>query len=336
MAATPRFYRKYIATGSGFLIFSIFYAIIIRIFYSFYFETSSIVNGENFLWNPIANWFSHSYVSLISSTIVVGILAFLAAHINNKELLIRQKTLLPSALLILLFSSHPSFINMSGEYISILITMIILLMLFSAYNREKNQGIAFQTSFMLALSSLFSFSDIIYLPMLWVGLAIMRSFNLKALMASFLGIFIVYFPIFSWFLLTDKIQNLLTPITNIFTTQISNVPIVSYDLREWVVLGCCILLLLIIISDDYINRHKDKIKVRNCFNLLFILAIYAFIAFLFLNINSQLHLFSLFIVGAFILSHFFALVERKSGSILFYFVLLLYFSISLSPFFFPQ
>lgn len=331
MAAIPRFYRKYIATGNGFLIFSIFYAVVIRIFYFLNFDTSSssFGNGENYLWDPIASWFSISYISLISSSAIVGILAFLAAYINNKHLLIREKTLLPSALIILLFSSHPSFIYMSGEYISALIVMIILSMLFSAYNNERKQDIAFQASFMLAFSSLFSISAIVYLPALWIGMAILRSFNFKVFLASLLGVFIICFPLFSWFLLTDQIVSLLAPITNTFQTKITSIPAFSYSIKEWIILGNCLLLLLITISDYYINRHKDKIKVRNYFNLLFILSIYTFIVLLFLNINTPLHLFTIFISGTFILSHLFALVEKRAGQVLFYFILLIYSILSL-------
>lgn len=333
MAAAPRFYRKYIATGNGFLFFAILYAILIRCFYFLNFGAPVTSNGENYLWDPIADWFNNGYISLACSSIIVAIIALLAAHINNKYLLIRQKTLLPSAFIILLFSSQPSFICMSGEFISALITVFILSMLFASYNIERKQDIAFQASFMLALSSLFSISAIIYLPILWVGMAVMRSFNFRAFLASILGIFIIYFPAFSWFLLTDQLQDFLNPFTNTFTSNFSTIPILSYNINEWVILACGLLLLLITISDYYINRHKDKIRVRNYFNLLFTLVVYTFIIFLFLNINSYLHLFAIFAAGSFMLSHFFALVETRSGSIFFYFVLLIYLAVSLSPFF---
>lgn len=333
MAAAPRFYRKYIATGNGFLFFAIFYAIFIRVFYFLNFGAPVSSNGENYLWDPIADWFNNGYISLACSSIIVAIVAFLAGYINNKYLLIRQKTLLPSAFIILLFSSHPSFICMSGEFISALIVMFILSMLFSAYSIDRKQDIAFQASFMLALSSLFSISAIIYLPILWVGMAVIRSFSFKALLASLLGIFIIYFPILSWFLLVDQLQDLLTPFTNAFTAQILNIPIFSYNIKDWVILASCLLLLLITISDNYINRHKDKIRVRNYFNLLYTLAIYTLIIFLLLNINTHLHLFAIFTAGAFMLSHFFALVETRTGNILFYFVLLIYLAVSISPFF---
>lgn len=332
MAAIPRFYRKYIATGNGFLIFSIFYAVVIRTYYFLTFIPHPANNGEGYLSLQIDRLLSNGHISLLSSTLVVGLLAFLAALINNKYLLIRQKTLLPSAFIILLFSSHPDFINMSGEYISAVLGLIMTSMLFLAYNSEKKQHVAFQISFMLALSSLFSFSSIVYLPILWAGLAMMRSFNFKVFIASLLGIFIVYFPIFSWYLLTNQVQELLLPITDTISGRIKEIPVISYTHKEWIIIGCSLLLLLVTISDNYINRHKDKIKVRNYFNLLFILTLYAFIAFLLLNINTYLHLFSIFITGTFILSHFFALVEKKAGVILFYLVLLIYFAISLTPF----
>lgn len=333
MAVLPKFYNKYIATGNGILIFAILFAATIRILYFFNLGIADVSSTPSYLWEPIMSLFSNPYISFASSTVTVGIMAFFAAHINTKHLLIRQKTLLPSAFIILLFSCHPLFIGMSAEYISTLLALIVMSMFFSSYNTEKKQHAAFKVSSVLALSSLFTLTSLIYIFILWGALILMRSFNFKAFIASLVGFFIIYFPVFSFFLLTDNLDGFIQPFINITLSGLNNLPVLSYDLTQWVILSFSLILLLVIISNDYINRHKDKIKVRAYLNLLLYTVLFAIIAFLFLNINPLLHLFIILIFGSFLLSHFFALVEGKMVVILFYISIAFYLTICFLPFY---
>lgn len=333
MAARPRFYSRHIASGSGILFFSIFFAAIIRTLYFMNFGVNQASSEDSLLWRYLTPLFENPYISFVCNTILVGVLAFLASLIDTKHLLIRQKTYLPASFIILLFSIHPSFIGMSGEFISAFMAIAMLSMLFSSYNTYKKQHATFEISFVLAIAGLFSTAFLFYLPVLWISLAIMRSFNFRASLASLLGIFIVYFPVCSYFLLTDSLNVFMAPIDRIYTLTLNPLPLLNYEIKEWIILGFSLLLLLITIIDNYLNRHKDKIRVRNYFNLLMLLSIVALISFVLISINPTLHLFIGLIAGAFILSHFFALVESKAGSILFYIFLLSYIVISFSPFF---
>lgn len=333
MAAKSKFYSKHIAHGSGILVFSILFAAIIRVLYFLNFgiiQASS--DNSSTLWEYFAPLFSNAYISVACSTAIVGLLAFLTSHIDAKHVLIRQKTHLPSSFVILLFSSHPSFLAMSGEFVSAILAIIILFALFSSYGTSKKQHAAFRISFILAISSLFTTASLLYLPLLWAGLGIMRLFNTKAFIASVIAVYITYFPIFSYLLFVDKLDTFFNPFIDLFTLDYKTLPIFNYKAEEWIALGLSILLLLITVSDDFINRHKDKIKVRNYFNLLLLLCTFALISFLFININPQLHLFVAFISGAFILAHFFALVEGKAAIVLFYISLLLFILACFSPF----
>lgn len=332
MAAKSKFYSKNIAHGIGILVFSILFAAIIRALYFLNFGISEVDAHNSLLWEYFAPLFENPYISFGCNTLIVTILAIFTSHIDTKHLLIRQKTFLPASFIILLFSSHPTFLTMSGEFISVVLMLMMLSALFSSYNIPQKQHAAFSISFSLAISGLFSTAALFYFPFLWLGLTIMRLFNFKALVASLFGIFIAYFPFFSYFLLTDNIDTFSTPFVNMSTLSYS-LPILNYEIKEWIILALSTLLLIIAVSDDYINRHKDKIRVRAYFNLLILLCIFALTAFMFINANPLLHLFIAFIAGAFILSHFFALVEGKAATILFYISLILFMAITISPFF---
>lgn len=332
MAAKSNFYNRHIATGSGILIFSILFAAIIRFFYFLNFGISEAESHNSLVWGYFAPLFNNPFTSFVCSTASVAFLAFFASHTDTKHLLIRQKTYLPATFIILLFSSHPSFMAMTGELISSILIAAMLSTLFSLYNTPHKQHAAFRVSLTLALAGLFSTTTLFYLPLLWIGLGIMRLLNFRALMASAFGLFIVYFPFFSYFLLTDNIDVFITSFTDISSIT-SKLPILDYEIKEWVTMGLSAILLLITISDDYINRHKDKIRVRNYFNLLILFNAFALLGILFIHLNPSLHTFIAFITGAFILAHFFALAERKATFFLFYLSLLLFIAITIFPFF---
>lgn len=332
MAGVSRFYKKNVADGNGFLIFSIFLAVAVRAVYLFGFDSTEPVQSFGYLWEPISFLFNDIYVSLLASCLMTGGLAILVAHINTKHLLIRHKSLLPPAIIILLFSCHPSFISMSGEYVSALLTLIVVDVLFSAYHSEEKQYVATKSSFILALSCLFTPVSLIYFPVLWIALGIIRCFDFKAFLASLLGIFIVYFPTFSFYLLTDNLDIFLKPFMSINLQDLNNFSFLNYSVFQWVVLGFSIMLMITVIADNYLSRHKDKIRVRAYINLLLLVAIVSLIAAVFLSINFFTHLYICLTVTSLLLAHFFALAERKMTVILFYFTLVFYIIVCFSPF----
>lgn len=324
MAGISRFYKKNIAEGTGFLIFSVLLAVAIRSVYLFGFNFIVPVQEVSYLWKPISFLFNDTYISLLASSLMTGSLALLVAHINTKHLLIRHKSLLPPAIIILMFSSHPSFIFMSGEYISALLTLVVIDVLFSAYHSEQKQYVATKASFILALSSLFTPVSLIYFPVLWIALGIIRCFDFKAFLASLLGIFIVYFPAFSFYLLTDNLDIFLEPFLSVSLQDLNSFSLWDYSIFQWIVLGFFIMLMVVVIVDNYLSRHKDKIRIRAYMNLLLVFAIFSLLAFLFFNLGSSVHLYICFAIVALLLAHFFALGEQRMTEVLFYLSLIFY------------
>jgi hypothetical protein len=333
MAAVPKSYKKNVAEGNGMLIFSIVFVIIIRLVYFLYFDfthRSNPVNG--YLWKPLSSIFSDSLISLLCSSLVAVSMAVLATHINTTYLFIRRKTILLPAVIVLLFSCHPQFMLMSAEYISTMLFLVIIFILFSAYNSPGKQMFSFKASFILALGSLFTPALLVYLPVLWLALAIMRCFNFKSLLASLLGVFILYFPAFSYYFLTDSLDIFLVPFTSVNVQQLTDFPFYQLNIGGWIILGFSTILLSILVSDNYIDRHKDKIRTRAYLSLLSFIAVLSILAYLFLDIDFVVYLFIALLTGAFLLSHFFALVEKRGGVILFYFSMIFYILVCIFPF----
>ncbi|MBK5719421.1 hypothetical protein JGH11_00915 [Dysgonomonas sp. Marseille-P4677] len=334
MAAIPKSYKKNVVEGNGILIFAILFSIIIRFVYYLNFNSIETDTTSGYIWDILSPFFNNRATSIICSGIFTIGLALICANINTTHVLIRRKTILPPAMAILLFSCHPIFINMSAEYISTLLCLLIISMLFISYNDSYKQRAAFGTSFILTLGSFFTSSLLIYFPFLWVALAMMRCMNFKAFLASLLGIFILYIPAFSFYIFTDNLDTFLRPFTSLSLQQLVHIPSMNLDITHWIIFGLSIILLAVIFTDNYINRHKDKIKTRAYLRLLSTLVVFSILAYLFLNIQPMLNIFIALSTGSLLLSHFFALAERKITVIFFYISIMVYITICLSPFLF--
>jgi hypothetical protein len=289
-------------------------------------------NAEpSYLWGIFAPFFTNPYISLAGSSLFVGGIAFLASHINTEHVLIRNKSFLVPSVILLMFSCQPSFISMSAEYVALFLFLSIIGILFASYQGEHPQSVAFRCSFMLTLGSLFVPVSLIYLPVLWIAFIIIRSFNIKSLLASISGVIIIYFPVFSYYLFIGNLDAFYLPLQSLIHNMFE-LPFAGYNTKNWILLSGVILLLAVIIGDDYINRHKDKIKVRSYLSLLLFLTVTSFLLFLFSNTGSYLHLFITMLCGGFLISHFFALVEKVTSVLLFLIVLIFYLFIIFLPF----
>jgi hypothetical protein len=328
MAAVPIFYKNQIAEGRGMLIFSIIFAILLRILFATSFDevATGMDASGGYLWQLLRTFSGNSLFSLIGSSIIVGAMAMSVVHINTDFALIRRRTLLPPAVIILLFSCHPSLIWISPAYVGVLFILLVISVLFSSYNDSDKSLPAFKIAFIISLGSLFTPVLLIYIPLMWLALIIMRCFDVKSLLTSLFGFFIIYFPAFSFYLFTDNINEFLAPFVNGSNVQrLMEFPFLNYDGVVWTFFGVISFLLGIIITDNYINRHKDKIRIRAYLSLLTFVTVISLLLSVFLNIAPVVNLYIAVGVGSLLLAHFFALAESKGTVILFYIYFLIYF-----------
>jgi len=332
MVGMLRSYKRHIAEGKSFFIFSIVFAVAIRLAYFFYFDFTPVTYPDGYLFSPLFSLIDNALLSLLLSGVFTVGMAFLAGYLNTEYVFIRRRTALLPAFILLFFSSSPGFIYFSPEYVGAISFLYVILLLFASYNTETKQNASFKVSFILAFGSFFVPVLLLYIPVIWVALAIMRSFNFKAFFTSLLGIFTLYFSAFAFCLFADKLDIFIEPFTSVGLETFINFPFINFNVIQWIGLSILILLFILIVSDNYVNRHKDKIRNRAYLAVLDFITIIAILFFIFLNINPLMNLFIVLISGSFLTAHFYALAERKISVYLFYFTFLFYILICFSPF----
>ena len=323
-----KLYKRNIVENKNLVLFSILLTIVIRLVI-FYFTDATLHNehiGGGYLWTgALTDFLSRGTISFTISTLFVFIISFYASQLNAKHGLIRNRTYLIYIFGSLILSSHPVFIYMTPYYISTLAFLICTDLLYSSYQDKTGSRNAYAIGFVIGVSSLFSFNFLMYLPLFWIGFSLMRILKFKNLIISILGVATIYWLTFVFFLWQNNIAGFLSPFEHLYpllNNSIETIPLMGEGLLVVIAFA-----LLITISLDYqANSFRDKIRIRANIQFLHITSLFSIIAFFFIILDPTLNLYILSCSITILLAHFFTLAEQKWKIIIFYILILIYFS----------
>lgn len=321
---SSNFYNENIVKGKRFLVFAVIVAAILRS-YHFIKTDMTLPQSEElgYLFRPLTFLLQEPLYNLIASSIFVGLIAFLINLINSQHVLIRRKTLLPAGIIILLFSLSPQQLVMTPSYIGVVTSLLSINYLFSAHNQDQSQITVFKTSFCLAIGSLFDPFVLIYLPILWISLIRIRSFSFKVFLSSLFSIILLYVPTFTYYFLIERdIDSFTAPFVHLFSTNWTQIPILEYNLENYILLGITVILLIVILLDNSVNGFKNKIRVRVLLAVLSIIAIASVIYIPLLNTQSNLPLYMAMATGSLLIAHLFSLNNSRLTPYMFYILLI--------------
>lgn len=323
-----KLYKRNIVENKNLVLISIILTILIRLLI-FYFTDITLHDeqiGGGYLWKgALTNFLSKGTISFTISTFFVFVISFYASQLNAKHGLIRSRTYLIYIFGSLILSSHPVFIYMTPYYISVLAFLICTDLLYSSYQDKTGVRNAYAIGFVIGVSSLFAFNTLMYLPLFWIGFSLMRILNFKSIIISILGVATIYWLAFVFFLWQNNISGFISPFEHlypIFNNAIENIPLMGEGL-----LVSIALILLITISLDYqTNSFRDKIRIRANIQFLHITSLFSILTFFFVIFDPTLNLYILSCSITILLAHFFTLAEQKWKIIIFYILILIYFS----------
>lgn len=323
-----KLYKRNIVENKNLVLFSILLTIVIRLVI-FYFTDANHCDeyiGEGYLWTKtLTSFLSSGTISFTISTLFVFAISFYASQLNAKHGLIRSRTYLIYIFGSLILSSHPVFIYMTPYYVSTLAFLICTDLLYSSYQDKTGNRNTYAIGFVIGASSLFSFYFLMYLPIFWIGFSLMRIFKFKNLIISILGVATIYWLTFVFFLWQNNISGFLYPFEQLYPLLNNSIETISL-LGEGLLVAIALILLIIISLDYQANSFRDKIRIRANIQFLHIASLFSIIAFFFLILDSTLNLYILSCSITILLAHFFTLAEQKWKIIIFYILILIYFS----------
>lgn len=319
-------YKKYIAEGKLPIYIAIICSVIIRL--KFYYGASAqslqSING-GYLWNLLEPYLHGSILlsSILNFIFAIGIALFVS-HLNTRYSIIRKRTNLPFSITLILLSSSAQLITMSPHCIGIFFVLLAIDKLFSCYQQSNSSArIAFDFGFYFALGSLFSQDVLIYIPFFLIGLSFMRSFSFKAIFTSLLGTIFVYWLVLFYFLSKDNLEAFYAPFLHWAEIDIYNYfPFSDYNYIDFGALLFSIIIISIVVFSNYADNYKDKIRVRANISFINMIMIFSMAAYLFIPFKPVVCLMIAITTASVVISHFFALADKRWQVYLFYISLL--------------
>ena len=212
---------------------------------------------HNFLWRLIAPLFADPMISFMASTLSVFLIAWIISSMNSKFALIRSRSALPFIVPLFLFSLHPRFLGMDGDFISVIFILLAFLPLLSSYQKPESYLYSFRAGILLAVASLFQIYTLALLPLWWRGERSMRGYQFRSFINSLFGVLLIYVSLFTLYFLTDDIAGFLQPFQVFAHISLPAVPL--FTVTQW---GTVVLVFLFFLSNMYFSirtYNRDKV-----------------------------------------------------------------------------
>jgi hypothetical protein len=132
--------------------------------------------------------------------------AFLVNYIFNENEVLPKPSYLPALFYVLLISNNNSMLAFHPLLPANLFILLAIQRLLSSYRKDNAFSNAFDAGMFIAVATLFYFPYIVFFPLLGVALIILRPFNWREWVISFIGAVVPYFfvmVIYFWLGLLD-------------------------------------------------------------------------------------------------------------------------------------
>ncbi|MGV8091865.1 MAG: hypothetical protein AB2L24_08385 [Mangrovibacterium sp.] len=161
-------------------------------------------------------------ISNVIAGILVILLSFMILHLNTVYAFIQIRTFLPSNIFVLIVSGLVSLHTLHPVFFGTFFLLICIDSLFNITENEKANPNSFNPGFYLSVGSLFYLNLIFYLPVVWVAFLLLRKKReWRDFVMSLIGMALPWLFAFSWYFMTDSVDELRTVITqNLFTSNL--------------------------------------------------------------------------------------------------------------------
>ncbi len=286
---------------------------------------------DNYLWSLIAPFFNNHFISFVASTISVFLISWILSHMNSRYNLIRARSNLPFITPLFLFSLHPYFLAMSGDYISIILILFALFPLLESYQKTDSYLYSFRSAILIAIASLFQIYALMVIPLWWKGEKTMRGPQPRSFLASVFGLLLVYVSVISLFLLFDDIKGFLQPTLSFASFSIPQLP--EFSILEWATTAFIALFFIVNMTFSVKIYSRDKVLSLNLMQFfLFLIILLLLLQIIYWSQTFFFFMLSLTFVS-YLNSYVYTQTNSKNHIYLAYVIIIFMLAIYLSHFF---
>jgi hypothetical protein len=265
-------------------------------------------------------------LGVILSFLIVSLMAFLMVNFNTTVFFINERTFLPALIYVLLGGFFPDHQLMNPVLPASIFLILAIIRIIDGYHKSGTAYNYFDAGILISTGSLF-YANLIWFGLLVIiGIALIRTDNLKEIVISILGLLTPYFITFSLYYVIGKDMGALVKLlgNNLFDKS-TYYPFPRLTIAALIFSGA-----LIFVSLIQLIKHMNtkKIKSRKTFSLMIWAFIISIIIYFALPSASVEIVWLTSIPVSYFLTHYFVFTKKKLVSeilfsLLFVFVLLI-------------
>jgi hypothetical protein len=241
--------------------------------------------------------------------VLVILTGFYLLRLNSSYSIIREKSLLPAFLFLMLVSSIPSLQRLHPALLAMIFLLFAFDRLLSSYKTERLSHNIFEASFLTGLGSLMYFNLIYFIILVWVALLVLRPVIWREWAFSIIGLIMPWvFYAAGYFFLNDTIAPVFDLLIGNFTIDDPNRFIFLPEIVFF-----SYLLILIFLASSHISNSMPMMKVlpRKIFVLFFWFWALSVIIYIFIETANIEMLVPAAVPVSFLLGHFFQYMRSR-------------------------
>lgn len=269
--------------------------------------------NANILFVPINNFTANSdFVRVFISLVLVVFIAGLIQVINDRYMLLRVRTKLPSILFVIIVSGFTELHTLHPVFPATLFLLFAIYTLFNIFEQPKPYSAIFNVGFFIGIGTIFYLNLIVLLPAFFIGIAILtRESNWRKYLILLIGFLVPVFFVYSYAVLTKQTAEMIAVITQNTITSVNH-----FRSNISLHLFLAILILLTLIGSVNIMRQYDskKVSTRKYFVFFLVIFVLSLLSFTFIPVTSQEILVIISIPITYLISNLFVSIKSKFWS----------------------
>lgn len=252
---------------------------------------------------------THPLPGIIFTLFMVAFMAFLIVNLNTSLFFINTRTYLPAVIYILLSGLFPQYQLLNPAIFGAMFLMLAIRRIMDSYRVPGTAYNFFDAGILIGTGSLF-YANLIWLGLLIIiGMTLLRTGNLKEIIASLIGLFAPVIITFAVYYVSGKdLNNLVSLIEyNLFRKQ-ALYAFSRFSIVTLIFTGCAVLLSLAYLL---MSMDSKKIKSRKTFSLLNWLFVFSFLMYFILPSVSVEIIWIMGIPLSYILTHYLVNIRNR-------------------------
>lgn len=251
---------------------------------------------------------SHN-IGVILSFLMASLMAFLMVNFNTTFFFIHERTFLPALFYVLFGGFFPDHQLMNPVLPASVFLILAIMRIMDGYHKTGTAYNYFDAGILISTGSLF-YANLIWFGLLVIiGIALLRTGNMKEIVISILGLLTPYFITFGFYYVIGKdVGTLMKLLGDNLFTKATYYPFPGLTIVAMVFSGA-----LLVVSIVHLMKHMNnkKIQARKTFSLMIWTFLIAVIIYITTPSVSVEIVWLASIPVSYFLTHYFVFVKKK-------------------------